>query len=729
MESAPPPDWGEPAGFVLPADRLNFWQFLYRWRPALVGFFIIFVAGFYLRYLCVDRALPYEYYWDEPEIMQPALRVLRNGVYRPARFAYGPLNAYIHAGWAAVNYARGLEQKQFPDGIWGLTTDRETGWYWSIGSPYLWRGGRVLCVFFGLIAIVAIFRAGVVLGGTSVGLWAAAVIAFSKVAVSQTKLVTADASTMAAAAVCMWASAHILRSRPRWAYWIASLMAALAIAFKYTSFPVALFPILAHLLSSNPGKGQRAMDARLPLILIIIALGFSLFAMPVFFQPTRFLHDLTTESLYYGSSGDAGNGMFTVAQRLVQQTLATLQVGDFQQRARGASRAMVRVFNLQPSGAILLMASLVGAAWLAMRRFGVFIFLGIPALINLLFVAMHNTEFFARNNLLALHCTAIISGFAWAVLLERARPLVRSFVPRDYASSAVAGAFVLLFLPMTLSEARRTMEDHNYVDPRTTLSKKMLESLPPGSGVMILDETRWITSPEEEKRFKISRSTVYRAMIHPPSTTETQYIVAPGKLQFYIVTPARLKQEEEMNSWLTRGTTRLEAGREKSETMYFGRPSVNPWVRVIQNDANFKRDPVIPENSLFGSAFESRIPGTAHLGQYALAFPPDLYVQAPVSVTIPARRAIFRGRNLSPDEEEIPPVVYMDIATSTDLEFKHAIIQNEFTLNRSQSGAQDYRVNLATNAGAALKPDIYNVRLRAKDLGNFLTEIESFRFE
>src|ERR1043166_4630364 len=133
------------------------------------GLVALLVAGYMLRSLSADLGLPYEWQWDEPEIMQKSIQVIRDsdyGLLRSGRIGYGQLNTLLHAGWAGISFLRGVEMGFFPNGIWGLEGERQTSYYWTVSSPYLWRQARILSAILGCVAIAFVFAAARLLGGT-----------------------------------------------------------------------------------------------------------------------------------------------------------------------------------------------------------------------------------------------------------------------------------------------------------------------------------------------------------------------------------------------------------------------------------------------------------------------------------------------------------------------------------------------------------------------------------
>jgi hypothetical protein len=693
--------------------------------PSTWGILVILVLGFSCRYAAIDWGLPYPYPWDEPEIVHPAIRVLRNGTYRPESFAYGPMNTYVHAAWGVITFVRGVEKGHFKE-IWEMKSNWNTGWYWSVTSPFFYQQARLLCVLFGCISILALYRTGVALGSTWAGLWAAAVLAFSRLAINQTSIVTTDASTMAAACVAIWASAEILRSRARWAYATATVAAALAAAFKYTSYPVILFPLLAHLLTARRPE-RRFFDVRLTWIIIGYISAAAVFMFPAFLDPTRFLHSLANEAGYYGNSSGSKAGILTAVPALLKHALISVEAGDYFTPPPSANALLTKGFALKVVGFPALVMLLLGLVQMARHNRAALWLLAIPAAYNIWFISGHEKTFFARNLLLAIHALALIGGLGWAAAARALANRLPSTRFRFSAPALSCALFVVLMgMPMARA-AKNAWTIFHFVDPRLKLSQYMLSNLPEGTPIRILEETRWQRTPEEEKRFHLSTSSIPRTMANPPSPEEVRYFVAPKALRFYAPTPERDRFAEAMNGWLKKGKAVASFGRNKEspeEAMFFGRTSIEPRVMLIENTPELAAVQELPKDLVWGSVFDAgNLKDGIQLSRYGAVVQSGVNVEAPVEITRPATRATLRARGISPFFQDIPPAVAIEVYATTDTMRAAPLLRGKFELKRSTSGMQDYKF------AVAIPPGVYIVRLRPSDAQSFLTDIEQLAFE
>lgn len=689
-----------------------------RYSHALIT--TIVVLAFLVRFSSIEYGLPYAYHWDEPEIIHPALRLLRHGIYKPDRFAYGPANTYLHAAWGVLSFVKGLGAGEFPNSIWGMNTNHDTGFYWSVTSPFMYYRARLLSAILGCVAVIAIFRAGALLGGIAAGLWAAAIIAFSKNGWQQTTFITADATSMAAASLALWASAHLYLSRARWSYWWSAVFAGLAMSLKIVNFSILLVPLLAHALSPV-GRAAVQLESRWSAFRLaaVMALAIALSSFPIFLDPPRFLASLASEVTHYGQGGADGTPFSTLVHRAAQQSAVGLEIADEKNDAKLATGLRLMI---KPYGFAFALFAVVGVALIATPRYRVVLLLLIPTVIHVLFVASTGKTFFSRNMLLMTHLAALLSGLGFAWCFSWAQSRARLPITGFKRTAAVSALAILLLVPMFARLVKRAAEFSKFEDPRVTLSKEILKKLPFGTSIAVLDETRWFLTSEETKRFKIRRATIPQLMIKPLKTSEVSYIIAPSELAFrYPVSKLLQEQVAAGNAWLKKA----------DETLTFG--STSPWtldlytqhpkVHLLVNGPALQ-GVKIPENAIWGPAFfPVGDPTTLVLTDIGAGVASAASVECPLRITRPVKKATLRARSISTMAVPSPPKVSLLAFGTTDTLRAAPLLQDEFVLHRSLSGMSDYSI------GVKIAPGNYIVRLRPLDARNGRTAIESLTFE
>ncbi|MCX7717171.1 MAG: glycosyltransferase family 39 protein [Candidatus Sumerlaeaceae bacterium] len=707
-------------------------------RVVLLG--AILLVAFVLRHAQVDFGLPYAYHWDEPQIMQPVYRLLRNGVYRPSAFDYGPLNTYIHAAWGALTFLRGNQKGLYEDGIWQVKSDRDTAWYWAISAPDIWRGGRVLSVFLGVLSVALVYAAARQVASEAGAMLAAGAMAMHSMAVANFVVVSPDATACLATCLTLWASLHLARHGQRWALWTAGVAAAAAAALKYNYAPALLLPFVAHLvgpwLSSDEDRRAPAVanasgcpwNARLAGLTLIVGGSLIVFLLPALMDPTRFLHNLSTAFRYYVSPADAG--VLDMLNGYLRKAAALLDSGDFRSTATvGAQQAMD--FNFRIHGLLLLVMVGAGIASAVVARRSL---LWLPVVSVASVFAMVGWEtafFFSRYMLPALPAALVLAGggfdFIWRKTLAGRLSASRGPAAKVGAGAVLLAAGILILLPIGARSLRLARHTRATVEPRNEMSKAMLEKVPEESRILVLREVRWFFRPEEKKRFRFGEATICKLLVSPQALTEYDYILAPRQVAFYTRTPQRDLQVGPMNDWLKRLPKAVLAFGPADSAMFFGKPSRNPGVQLVPVDDSLRQSaPLIPGRVVFGPALD---PGPAAsnlaaLSDGPLAIKPGVWVGSPIRLDGPTSTVVIRARGSSPFEQEDYPEITLEVtAGTTDTLFTKPVAKVILSLDRTASGMGPYERPLNLPGGD------YLMRLRAKDADNLMTLIESIEFK
>ncbi len=706
----PEPAWG---GWFRQVGGWIRWMGPWRW-----GFFAVVLLGFGIRYAGLEYGMPYCYPWDEPEVMQPAIRVLRNNVYAPEKFDYGPLNTYIHAGWGALSFLRGNQRGEFDDGIWGLKSDYDTGWYWYVSSPYMWLQARLLSVLMGCVSVIFIGLATRVLAGRGAGLAAAGLAAVSGLAISMTQIIAPDAQALAAASVCLWASAHLLTSRAAWAYTAAAVSAAVMVSCKYNYATMVVAPVAAHVLSARR-EGAPLWNGAFARFWIWFAAVASACLLPVFLNPTKFLHDLSGVFRYYAPPEGYRPGLLAVAGGFGGKILATFDAGTFTGGDVVGSRTITN-FDFFPKGIPAVLAALAGLVALARRGPRAMGMLLLVIAATLYIVGHDSTYFFSRYMLPMFPVCAVLAGAGVAATCR----LLTARLPRTPAALAAAGVVLVVLGPIFFRSAQDARRRHNLVDPRNKLSAAMLEKLPEGTQITILAETRWHVTPAEARKFKISTATIPKLLHTPLPTTATQYLVTPVSLQFYTKTPIREQLQKEITRWLDALPAEMAFGH-KDDAFFYGRPSIVPAVKLVRYTPQIAAlAPRIPRDRIFGTAFSpiSGAEGLTSLGDGALAIKPTVRVWAPVVLTKPATVLAIRAKSVTSLRYGAVPRISAEVAASTDTLSANPLARGDIPLERISAGMVEYR------AGVKLAPGQYRVTLRPTDPSGLMVLVDSVEF-
>ncbi|AXA34876.1 MAG: hypothetical protein D6691_07905 [Candidatus Hydrogenedentota bacterium] len=675
---------------------------------ALLGTIVVIAGGFYLRAATKSFGLPYPYYWDEPEILHPAIRVLRNGQYRAENFAYGPMNVYIHAAWGAITYLRGIGWAGI-NTIWDLRSNKDTGWYWSVTWPYFYEQARLLSAILWLGTAISLAGAAWKYIGKWAAFWTACALTFNYTTLNLFSRVSVDAQAISAAAVAIWASAHILETRARWAYVTAIISSALAASCKYILWPAILLPFLAHLLSTRSAE-RRFFDVRLTLMCVGVGAALSVFLLPALLDPPRFLHALANEATFYAGGEVWELGFWTQLKK------SLINVAELIGIIHSTTPHWMRVIG------ILYLAILgVGVYALSLNNRRLLGLLLIPAALNVWQISGYPGKFFPRNLLFTLLCLALVGGAGWQAALTALSSWsktgilkkVRVFLP------------CLVLLGVYLSEGLRvysvTRDRVMFMDPRVELSQVLLGQLPKGTSVCITPETRWVINPTEKEHLQISEQSIFRLMSDPIAKEEAEYLIVPSAIEFYESDSYRAEFARIANTWLGTLEDVVAFG---TASVPFGKHPEKPRVRLVKNEGKGRPD-LLPRDIVWGPEFIHRRNARAvFLSKYGAALRHGATADSPVRLSKRAQKVIVKARGTSPFAQLEPPQLELSLHATTDTLRRQPLFKAQFALTRSQAGMVEY------DAPCKVDPGNYQLVVKATDFDrSYLIDIEWVKFQ
>ena len=197
------------------------------------GFALLMVlaAATGLRYWSLGHGIPYAVSVDEPEIVERAFGMMKNGTLNPQFFDYGQLTLYIQL---LVSIARFI--------VGAVTGEWSSLAAATSGSFYLW--GRAVTAAFGVATVLVVFRIGMRWGARH-ALLAAALMAVMPLHVRYSHYVLTDVplTFFVALSMLLALGAHerpVLR-----AFALAGAAAGLAAAVKYNGGLALVMPLVA----------------------------------------------------------------------------------------------------------------------------------------------------------------------------------------------------------------------------------------------------------------------------------------------------------------------------------------------------------------------------------------------------------------------------------------------------------------------------------------------------
>ena len=255
---------------------------------------MIIAAGAALRLIGLRWGLPdahhlFSYHPDEVTVALPAAWMLETGDLNPHFFNYGPLYIYLLAGAGWLARALGFLSSQH-----------------ALGQLHLI--GRVVTVIAGTATIPVVYFLGARLGGRSLGLVAAAVMAALPLHVVHSHFATVDVTATFFIAVALWAMVELVDGGRLGWYLAAGAAIGLAAATKWT-MATAVVPLFAAHLVARGTHGPPPPLRRLLAALVAMAVAFLLVCPYIFTAQPRlsfnpeFVHDLRFEQEHARAGG------------------------------------------------------------------------------------------------------------------------------------------------------------------------------------------------------------------------------------------------------------------------------------------------------------------------------------------------------------------------------------------------------------------------------------------
>ncbi|HEV2238931.1 MAG TPA: glycosyltransferase family 39 protein, partial [Ktedonobacterales bacterium] len=216
-----------------------------RWLLAVLA---ISVVALVLRLVGDGFGLPAHYLWDEPTIVNRAVR-MGNGDLNPHFFYYPGLTFYLTFLAEAALFVVGHLRHAYPS-----TSAYATAFFTNSTAFYL--VGRVLAAFIGAGTCIVTYLVGKRFFTPAVGIIAAAVVAVSPVAMANAHFTTLDvpmAFFVVLAYVGIW---QVYARGSRGDYLFAGAAIGLGIATKYLPGLLLVSLVLAHVLRTQRATGR-----------------------------------------------------------------------------------------------------------------------------------------------------------------------------------------------------------------------------------------------------------------------------------------------------------------------------------------------------------------------------------------------------------------------------------------------------------------------------------------
>lgn len=677
------------------------------WLLVLFGLLVI-GFGFSLRVRATAWGLPYEWNWDEPEIVNPAIRVLRESVYKPSYYAYGPINAYIHAAWGVGSVLKAVTEKEI-ESVYHLASDWDTAWYWTVSSAVFYRQARVLSAIMWLIAAVALWQAAWRLGLGWGALASLTVFAASPENLLQTATVMPAALGIMGTALALWAGVQSLQSPSRGSLIAATFAASLAVAAKLSFFPVLAIPVLGYLVGA--AKGSRRPRLSTLAWIVVGMIGFtSLLVLPAFFDPPRFIHSLRNVFAWYAKGAKpvlVGEHMgATVLAGLAAVDVARLRLVD----------GVLTLRQWRPEFLGVLVCGAVGLVAGLRRNPRAMLVLLVPTLLNLWHVTAYRGEFYFRNVVIAHLCLALVCGMGFERLVGLFgrwgggwRPLLVSWVVG------------LLILGPALELGRRSAVAMAAMkDSRTSMAEVLQKPPYQGKRIAIAAELHWFYPPIVGREKRNPEVSVARLIREPAEAASYDYLVLPLELGLQDSSRAVAERVSDWNALLKTFPAEVVLG---DQPTYYDRLSIYPKIGMVAAKV-FSGVPEHGSPRIWGYELASaRTRSAWEMGREGLAVRNYWQGAARVNLETTVTRLVVKARGTNPFPQEANPWVHVRVFSGRGAQAPVPLREVRVELYRSGSGMVEYPVALA------LEPGSYAVEVRATNPeARFMTEIEYIEF-
>ncbi|MCX7626792.1 MAG: hypothetical protein N2Z21_11385, partial [Candidatus Sumerlaeaceae bacterium] len=661
------------------------------------------------RLAATQWGLPYVYPWDEPEIVNPAIRILRDGVYRPTRYAYGPVNSYVHAAWGMLGVLKAVQNGDIRT-VWDLKTDWDTGWYWTVTSPAFHQQARLLSVIMWLITAFAVWRSCQLLESSWGGIVALSMLAFSFMNFEQTSIVTVGALASMFAALSLWAGVfYVVRPcATRQALFWSAIAAAVSVAAKLIFLPMVSVPVIAHLATLARYKGRNNWGIFWAVVGTTVFV-LALLMLPALFDPPRFVHSLTTEMAYY-TANQQPLGFW----RFLRQVMVVLLAGA-EAREVYAIGGELCAFSWNFFSFVYVLLALWGLTQMR-RRPGAAALIFIPAFLNAWQVSSYQGEFYTRNLMIAQLCWAISAAVGCDALRRSSARFGKM------GQEVVTGVVIFLSMLPAVRLWPAVHERLTTTDSRVLAAKELQGESMLGKKVLAAAELHWfIPSGPRADNAKVTQASVTRLLRHPEEAAQFDLLILPAQLATFGGSHRSRDALKEWNNQLTKFSPLKSFG---ANLTYFDRPTTDPKILFV-SPSEFRFRGIRREaRRIYGYELYSPPSDTAcFLTRDGIAAKDYFRGVTTFTLLRPTKEIVVNARGTNPFEQQDLPQVGLRIFTTTDTAHKKPIASVNIELERTGSGLVDYPVRAEIPAGEYVLHVTTNNPHR-----RFMTEVQYIEF-
>ncbi|MCX7626436.1 MAG: glycosyltransferase family 39 protein [Candidatus Sumerlaeaceae bacterium] len=674
-------------------------------HPATFLAILIIAFGFYCRFEATKVGLPYSHRDDEPEILNASIRVLRDGVYRPVRYSYGPVNTYLHAAWGVLSYLGAMKAGELGM-IWDLKTDWDTGWYWTISSPYYHRQGRLLSVIMWLVTVLAVWATCRTMGLRWGGVVAVSALSFSSENLTQTTLILPNVCGTMFTSIALWAGlSYASEKEKRWNRLLGcAASAGAAVAAKLVFVPVLFVPVCCYLCRALKFKEPIQLWAFVGVV--IVAVGtFAALMISIFFDPPRFMHSLWELRAAYVKN----TGQIQFLDHLLHSLKAGAASLDVMQL--GAADGSYQITSINPAQLIYLLLATVGVIAFIKRPVWGIVVIGL-AFLNLWHITSYRGAFYFRNVMISQLCFVLAAAYG--------TELVINWTQRHRVRKLLLGTILCLSVVPAYRVWSIARDTATVVDSRVVAESKLRELIARGKRVLICSELRWFYAPwRPEDRSIFPQASVARLFRHPHNVAPFDYVVVPLELTLRDRDSAQINILATWNELLRKLKTEQVFG---VDPTYIDRYSVCPKLAIVPA-REFANIALKEDSRIYGAEFEApHTDESCFLTDKGIAMSAYFLGSAQVRLSKPCSEVLVAARGMNPFPQNEFPRLFVDIFSTTDTAQKVPVAKLMYELYLG-GGLREYAQKVT------IPPGSYTVFVSAKNPERrFMTELGFIEF-
>lgn len=513
--------------------------------------FLIFilVIGFLLRLTGIGFGLPYPYQWDESQLTDTALKMMKTGDYNPHFFKYPTLYIYLQLIVYVIHYfyAMGTGIISSLDEI---KTEADTHWPWTMSHPSFYLWGRLLTCLLGTITIFFVYKIAMTLINEKVALLSALFLALSPGHIEHSRYIGPDVpGTLFVLAAVLFASYIYKYGGSSTIYSLAGLFGGFAVATKYNNFWVIFPLIIAHAFNQ---RKEGFFKKNFFLMMFFLIFGFYLGCPYALWDLPGFLKGAGWEVRHYklvdhpGAEGtDSGFFYFS--------SLYDYSLG-----------IPLTIFCL--SGLVIGFLKNLKAQ---------LIILSFPVLYYF-FMSMQRVRFI-RNTMPLLPFACIFAAIALYYSLEYLAEK-KSWISK-YKQHILCGSMVILTIWPFVKSVSDAKELHYLKDSRTETAEWVKENIPEGSTIAVASQLHFYFNDLKVKKINILECD-QGGQLSWFKENKVQYFITSDKFGYFWFPEdqARRKLASEFNNRF-KGLRILKAF--GSDNLFLDRYSTNPRVIIL----------------------------------------------------------------------------------------------------------------------------------------------------